>query len=164
VAIDIKGLVYRKMDINDLDLFIKLRLDFLFEMNKEMNKDMTEKNKELIMDSLKKYFDKYLLKNEFIGIICEYSGNVISTAFLAINEKPANYYFINGRIGTLLNVYTYPEYRKNGISTFIIEKIMEEAKKENVSEIELIATNDGEKIYRKLGFKELKKKYMSIKL
>jgi len=158
MEINTEELVFRKMDENDLDLFIKLRLDFL----SETNKDLTEKNKILIEDSLKKYYTKYLLKNEFIGIICEYSGTVISTAFLAINEKPANYNFVNGKIGTLLNVYTYSEYRKNGISTKILDLIIKEAKEQNVSEIELTATKDGEKLYYKFGFNESEMKYMKL--
>jgi len=160
MEIKTKKLVYRKMGENDLDIFIRLRLDFLCELNK----DLTEENKKLIIDSLKKYYIKYLLNNEFIGIICEYNGIVVSTAFLAINEKPANHNFINGKVGTLLNVYTYPEYRENGISTKILEMIIKEAQKQNVSEIELLATEDGEKLYYKFGFDESKMKYMRLKI
>ena len=151
-------LIYKKLGIDDLDLFIKLRIDFLSETNKEL----TETNKEFIINSLEKYYKEHLLKNEFIGIICEYNSIIVSTAYLAISEKPANYHFINGKIGTLLNVYTYPEYRKNGISTKIMEIIIKEAKEQNVSEIELIATEDGEKMYFKFGFNEPKMKYMKL--
>jgi N-acetylglutamate synthase-like GNAT family acetyltransferase len=160
MKIDTEKLLYRKMNFNDLDLFIKLRLDFLLELNK----DKTEKNKELIIAALKQYYIKYLEKNEFIGMICEYDGNVISTAYLAIYEKFANNDFINGKVGILGNVYTYPEYRKNGISSNILKKIIEEAKKQDVSQIELIATKDGEKVYYKLGFEESDMKYMELKL
>jgi len=151
-------LIYKKLGIDDLDLFIKLRIDFLSETNKEL----TETNKEFIIKSLEKYYKEHLLKKEFIGIICEYNSIIVSTAYLAISEKPANYHFINGKIGTLLNVYTYPEYRKNGISTKIMEIIIKEAKEQNVSEIELIATEDGEKMYFKFGFNEPKMKYMKL--
>jgi len=151
-------LIYKKLGVDDLNLFIKLRIDFLSETNKEL----TETNKEFIINSLEKYYKEHLLKNEFIGIICEYNSIIVSTAYLAISEKPANYHFINGKIGTLLNVYTYPEYRKNGISTKIMEIIIKEAKEQNVSEIELIATEDGEKIYFKFGFSEPKMKYMKL--
>ena len=160
MKIDINKLVYRKMDINDLDLFVKLRLDFLSEVIENID----DKTIEEIKNALNKYFIEQIPKNKFIGIICEYNEKTISTAFMAINEKPANPNFVNGKIGTLLNVYTYPEYRKNGISTEIVKIIMEKAKKENIFEIELIATDDGEKIYRRLGFKEPEKKYMKIKL
>jgi predicted GNAT family N-acyltransferase len=160
MKIDIKYLIYRKLTQDDIDLFVKLRLDFLSDINKEM----TEKYREIMTDSLKQYYLKHFVKNEFIGIICEYNSNIISTAFLAISEKPANFHFINGKIGTLLNVFTYPEYRKNGISTNIMKMVLEESKKQNISEIELLATEDGEKIYKKFGFSESDNKYMKLRL
>ena len=42
--------------------------------------------------------------------------------------------------------------------------VIEEAKKENLSGIDLLATKDGENIYRNLGFKEPEDKSMRIKL
>ena len=68
------------------------------------------------------------------------------------------------KIGTLLNVYTYPEYRKNGIATDVIKMIIEEAKKQNVSIINLLATENGENVYKKLGFLETEDKSMRLKL
>jgi GNAT superfamily N-acetyltransferase len=158
--IDNKELFYRKLHHNDMDLFIKLRLDFLNELQNFTD----EKEEELIIDSLKKYFPKHIDNNEFIGIICEYGGRVISTAYLVINERPENGTFVNGKIGTLLNFYTYPEYRKNGLSTNTIKMIVEEARKQNVSIIDLFATESGEKVYKKLGFTETEDKSMRLKL
>jgi len=83
---------------------------------------------------------------------------------LIIEEWPANRNFINGKIGTLLNVYTYPEYRKNGIATNVIKKIIEEAKKQNVAIINLFASKDGESVYKKIGFMETEDKGMRLKL
>ena len=160
MKIDANKLVYRKMDKNDLDIFVKLRFAFLYEFNHEA----TEKNKETIKKSLESYFEAAISKNEFIGIVCEYEGNVISSAYMAISEKPANFHFINGKIGTLLNVYTHPEYRKNGITSHILKMIIDEAKKENLSEIELLATEAGEPLYRKLGFTESEMKYMKLEI
>jgi N-acetylglutamate synthase-like GNAT family acetyltransferase len=85
-------------------------------------------------------------------------------AYLIIGEWPPNRTFINGKIGTLLNVYTYPEYRKKGIVTNIIKMIIEEAKKRDVSVINLLATEDGESVYKKLGFFETEDKSMRLKL
>jgi GNAT superfamily N-acetyltransferase len=160
MKIDLNKLTYRKMDKNDRDLFIKLRLDFLIEVNDELD----EKLKEEIINSLGLYYIKHIPENKFIGIICEYDKKAISTAFLAINEKPANLNFPNGKAGTLLNVYTYPEYRKNGISTKLIEIIIEEAKKLDITEIDLLSREAGENIYVKYGFKESNLKYMKLKL
>jgi GNAT superfamily N-acetyltransferase len=158
--VNTKDLVYRKLGNNDKDLFIKLRLDFI----NEFHKDITETEKDKIKISLKNYFDRYIESNNFIGVICECNGNVTSAAFLIINERPANRAFINGKTGTLLNVYTYPEYRKNGIGTTVIKKTIEEAKKQNVSIIDLLATEDGEAVYKKMGFVETEDKSMRLRL
>ena len=153
------NVTYRKLNSNDLDIFVRLRLDFLSEM-----KNLDEIEKEKITKSLQGYFAEYLRKNEFIGIVCEHEGNIVSTAYLAISEMPANHHLLNGKIGTLLNVFTYPEYRNNGISTNIIKMLIEEARKRNVLTIDLLATKDGERIYRKIGFAENEEKFMRLKL
>jgi GNAT superfamily N-acetyltransferase len=158
--IDNKYLVYRKLCNNDMDLFIRLRLDFINEFHKDIDK--IEKDK--IKTSLENYFERHIENNDFIGIICEYNEKIISVAYLIIGELPANRNFINGKTGTLLNVYTYPEYRKNGIGTNVIKKIIEEAKKQNVSTIDLLASEDGENVYKKIGFVETEDKSMQLKL
>ena len=154
------NLVYRRLSNNDRDLFIKSRLDYI----NELHKDVDEAEKDKIKLSLENYFQRQIKSNEFIGFICEYNGNIISVAYLVISEWPANRTFINGKIGTLLNVYTYPEYRKNGVATNVINKIIEEAKKQNVSIINLMATEDGINVYKKLGFIETDNKSMRLKL
>jgi N-acetylglutamate synthase-like GNAT family acetyltransferase len=154
------NLTYRKLCHNDMDLFIKLRLDFI----NEFHKDVDEMEKDKIKTSLKNYFERHIKNNDFIGIICENNEKIISVAYLIIDEWPANRTFINGKIGTLLNVYTYPEYRKNGIGTNVLKKIIEEAKKQNVSIINLLATKDGENVYKKIGFIETEDKSMRLKL
>jgi GNAT superfamily N-acetyltransferase len=152
-------LEFRKLNTDDKTLFIKLRFDF-FSMN---DFDITETEKNEIKNNLNIYFDENI-KNNFLGMICEYKKEIISVAYLAINKKPPNPNFVNGKTGTLLNVFTYPEYRNQGIATELIKRIIEEAKKENINIIQLNATKAGEKLYKELGFKESKHKEMNIKL
>ena len=157
---DNKNLVYRKLNPDDRDLFIRLRLDFI----NEFHKDIDEMEKEKLKTSLQSYFDRHIKNEEFIGIVCEYEQKIISVAYLIIDEWPPNRKFLNGKIGTLLNVYTYPKYRKNGIATNVIKMIIEEAKKQNVSIIDLLATEEGESVYKKLGFLENEDKSMRLNL
>jgi GNAT superfamily N-acetyltransferase len=160
MQIDNEKLIYRKLNHEDLNLFIKLRFDFIYEFHKDV--DEIEKNK--LETSLKNYFEKHIESDDFIGIICEYNNKIISAAYLIMDEWPPNRTFINGKIGTILNVFTYPEYRKNGFGTSVLKKLIEEAKKQNVSIISLLATEDGENVYRKLGFIETEDKSMRLKL
>lgn len=147
----------RKATIEDIDILIKLRLDYIKSDMESLSTD--EEN--AICSQLVTYFKKHI-NYDFIAVLAEIDNKVLSTAFLAISEKPANPTFITGKTGTLLNVLTYPEYRRMGIATKIMSKIIDEAKQLGVSSIDLSATENGKPLYEKLGF--VQTKYTSMKL
>jgi GNAT superfamily N-acetyltransferase len=60
---------------------------------------------------------------------------------------------IRGRYGYILNVYTVPKFRKNGISTELLKRLIEDAKKLNIDILNLHATKEGINMYLKAGFK-----------
>jgi len=146
-------MVLRKADIHDIESLIRLRMDYLTEDRGAL----TPEEERAIKKQLEKYFAKHILNDTFIGILAEIDGVVVSSAYLAISEKPANPTFITGITGTLLNVLTYPEYRRKGIATKVMHKMIEEAKCAGVSHIDLSATSDGKWLYDKIGFKKSSK-------
>jgi len=87
-------------------------------------------------------------------MIGEYNGNIVTAAYLIILDYPANPNLINGKAGTLLNVYTSPEYRRKGIAKKLLEEIIKEAKLMGINTIDLKATENGYNLYKKLGFKD----------
>ncbi len=104
------------------------------------------------------------LKN-FIAVIAKHpTGKIASAAFLIIQERPTNPSFITGLTGTLLNVVTYPEFRRKGIASQVIGEIINEARQKGVSSIDLYATDDGKELYKKLGFVEPSYTSMRLKL
>jgi GNAT superfamily N-acetyltransferase len=148
---------YRRLTAGDIDIFIELRFAYLANEFKIHNPE-----KDKIETNLRTYFNKYISTGNFIGMICESDTRTISAGYLHISERLPNPNFINGKIGTLMNVFTFPEYRNNGIATGLIKLIIEEAKKEGVTMIELSATERGEEMYRKIGFKESAYKSMRL--
>ena len=153
-------MILRKATIDDMKLLIRLRIDYLTEDSGKLSYE----EKIAIEKQLKDYFTKHISDNTFICILAEIEGDVVSTAYLSISEKPANPMFITGVTGTLLNVLTYPEHRRKGIATKVIDKIIDEAKKVGVSHINLSATSDGKYLYKKMGFKESNYTTMGLKL
>jgi len=138
---------YRKATIEDVDLLVKLRLDYLIADKG----NLTEDEKTDIIKQLYEYLPRHINKDLFV-LLVEENGLCIATAFLLIIEKPANPSFITGKTALFLNVLTYPECRNRGVATKILKTLIEEAKQMNVSYIELSATEDGKNIYEKLGF------------
>ena len=56
-------------------------------------------------------------------------------------------------------MYICPAYRRRGYARIIMEALLLEAKKMEISVIELKATEDGYPLYRSVGFKEVGSKY-----
>ncbi|UWG96262.1 GNAT family N-acetyltransferase [Dehalobacter sp. DCM] len=149
----------RKAGIEDINILIKLRLDFLSTFFGTLSPD----DEASIRLQLPSYFKKHI-NQEFLAILVEVDNKIASTAFLSISEKPASPSFITGKTGTLLNVLTYPEYKRMGFATKAVIKIIEEAKNLGVSSIDLSASADGERLYEKLGFTKQECPEMRLRL
>ena len=63
-----------------------------------------------------------------------------------------------------MNVYTKTEYRKKGYAKKLMNMMLEDAKAENVSNIELKATEDGYSLYRSVGFEDVAAKYHNMRI
>ena len=71
--------------------------------------------------------------------------------------------FITGRTGTVLNVYTKPQYRHKGYAKEIMNRLLSDAVEKNLSVVELKSTEDGYRLYHSVGFVDEFSKYHSMK-
>lgn len=143
------GIKVRMATVNDVENLIKSRFDY-FEAE---GWETTPEQRSVIKLSLWQYFTKHI-NIDFFAAIVEENDQILSLAFLAVSEKPANLSFPTGKTGTILNVLTYPEYRKMGYATQTMSTLIEEARQQNLSFIELSASELGKPLYQKLGFRE----------
>jgi len=149
-----------KTTLNDIEDLVQLRIDFL----KEMKSSISESDEKIIRSQSKIYFAKHLQSGDFIAFLAKTEGQIASVAFLVIQERPANTSFITGITGTLMNVFTYPPYRKKGLATQILQEIVKEAKLLGVSSLDLLATEEGKTLYEKIGFATPSHTSMQMKL
>lgn len=150
---------YRIATKADIDKLLQLRIDYLTEDRGYLSNN----DKEAVLKQLKVYYRKSI-GNSFFAVLAEEDNEIIGTAFLVISEKPANPAFITGKIGTVLNVLTYPEHRKQGVATTLLNTIIEISKQKDLSFIELSATKSGKPLYEKLGFLVKQSNYTEMKL
>ena len=147
-----------KAETEDIKALVKMRISYLIEDNGSLDaQDLAA-----IIRELPGYFQAHLDKDLFIYVIRD-GQNIVSCAFLLIVEKPMSPAFINGRTGMVLNVYTCPSYRRKGSAKRIMEALLSEAKKMEISVIELKATEDGYPLYLSVGFTEDDSKYHRMK-
>jgi GNAT superfamily N-acetyltransferase len=148
--IDKSELLLKRASESDIDTIINYRIIFL----KETYGDPSSGLENGLRLSLKKYFSSALKAGAFISWIAEYKSKPVGFSGMVIREQPGNFDIPNGKTGYILNIFTSKEYRKNGIASLLMEKLIEEGRQLNLDRVELRATRDGEPVYRKLGFTE----------
>lgn len=138
----------REITLTDTELLIKLRLDFIRMTGAKVS---PEQERALRMQ-LEGYYRKHIPIRDFIAFLIEEEGEVRAAAFMVVGERPAGASFLSGITGTILNVITYPAYRKRGYATLLVKALIRRAGELNVTAIELHATRMGQKVYADLGF------------
>ncbi|MDE6501901.1 MAG: GNAT family N-acetyltransferase [Ruminococcus sp.] len=147
-----------KADLKDINELVQIRIEYLTEDYGSL----TEIQYEKIRNQLPVYYQNHLNKDLFVYVVK--SEKIISCCFLLVSEKPANPNFINGKIGTVLNVYTKPDFRKKGIAGKIMEFLISDAKKMKLDFVELKATDNGYSLYKSVGFEDSFSKYHNMKI
>ena len=142
--------VVRMATVSDMENLVKARFDY-FDYEKWV---FTSDSRDAIETSFRQYLTAHLNKDLFIAMI-ELENQIASVAFLSIAEKLANPSCPTGKIGTLLNLLTYPKHRNKGYATCTLRALIDIAREQNLSYIELSASEIGLSLYKKLGFQEL---------
>ena len=138
----------RRATIDDIDLLLKLRIDYLLAENKVQELEDIE----AIMDKLREYFEKWIPLKGFDAYIAEDNGSTCSTAFLSIVERPPRTAHSSYSVGTVYNVFTYPQYRRKGIAAQVMWTLLADAESLGVATVDLMATEAGKSLYKKMGF------------
>ena len=118
---------------------------------------------EQFREKLPHYFKSHLNVDLF-AYVCRAGELIAGCCFLFISEKPPNPSFINGKTGTLLNVYTRPEFRRKGIAGRLIKMLIADSSEMKLDFLELKSTDEGYELYKSLGFEDAVSKYHNMKL
>ena len=155
---DLKSAGVEKAGLLDLEELCKLRLDYL----REDHGSIDVRDAEIIREALPDYFRKHLNRDLFAYVHRE-DQSIISCAFLLVIEKPMSPAFLNGKTGTILNVFTKAPFRRKGYARMIMDVLLQEAKSMDLSVIELKATQDGYRLYQSMGFQRDRSKYCPMR-
>ncbi len=136
--------------ITDIDTLVKLRFDYI-----STEIELSAEDKTKFEPQLREYFKQYVPEGKCIAYAMEIDGEIVSAAFLIIDEKPPGLNNPNGRYGTIMNVFTHPGHRGKGYASCVMKCLMDNAENSFVSVLDLYSTQAGKRLYAKLGFKEV---------
>ena len=152
-------MVIDKASEKEISGLVELRIAYL----KEDLGTISEADLQRLKEVLPQYFRKHLNRDLFVYVAKE-AEEILACAFLLVVEKPMSPAFMTGKTGTVLNVYTKPEYRKKGYAKQLMNVLLEDAKKNELSVVELKATEDGYHLYKSVGFQDVVSKYHNMRV
>ena len=147
-----------RIGINEIPVLIEYRLAYLSEL--QGIRDETYRIH--LKKDLEIYFRKSLEEGRFFALYAEWKGKILSFGGMVIKEIPGDSNKSVYLEGDILNMYTIPEARRQGISSMILEQLLAEAKSMGISKVALHTSKDGEVLYRKFGFAEPVYPYLEL--
>ena len=151
-------MTFEKATVDDIKELTALRIAYL----QEDSGDMDQETLHVIEADLPDYFAAHL-DNDITAYVARTEEEAVSCALLLVIEKPMSPAFVTGKTGTVLNVYTRPEYRHKGYANRLMNMLLKDASSMNLSFVELKATEDGYGLYKSLGFEDERSKYHSMR-
>jgi GNAT superfamily N-acetyltransferase len=98
------------------------------------------------------YLTKALSDGSFRAWLASVGDRVVAGGAIIVSPWPAHPYDLECRRATILNVYTYPEYRRRGIARRLLQTMIDWCKREGFARVKLHASKDGRSVYEGLGF------------
>ena len=148
-------ITFRKLNENDLDVFIKMRINQLCEEGAKEDIDLEP--------ALRDYYLRHLSDGTFVSWLALDNDRIIGTSGMSIVEKPPYFGCPSGKIGLLSSMFTDSSYRRKGIAKTLLSKVIDEAKTQGCGTVQITASNMGVLLYSDYGF-EKNENFMQFKL
>jgi len=137
----------RRAALEDLDALVHLRLELIREVASEGGQPAAQ-----VVEATRAYLEKKIPTGEFVGWVAELNGQIVGTSGLVFFERPPHTANLTGIEAYIMNMYTLPEQRGHGISTDLMEAILEYLRQTQVRRIWLHASEAARPIYARMGF------------
>ena len=139
---------YRKATIEDINELVKTRIIVLRAANK-LSDDV---DMSVVEKTTYSYYRRALETGEHIAYLVYDNGTFIGAGGVSFYQVMPTYHNPSGNKAYIMNMYTAPEYRRQGIALHTLDLLVSDAKQQGVSQIALEATNMGRPLYAKYGF------------
>lgn len=143
---------YKKATIANIEELVKTRMIVLRAANKLPDDvDMSVVGKESYA-----YYKRALETGEHIAYLVYHNGTFIGAGGVSFYQVMPTYHNSTGKKAYIMNMYTAPEYRRQGIAFNTLDLLVKDAKEQGVSQIALETTEMGRPLYERYGFATMK--------
>ena len=138
---------YKKATLEDIDELARTRIIVLRAANKLSDDD----DMSVVEEESYAYYRRALESGEHIAYLVYDNGKFIGAGGLSFYQVMPTYHNPTGKKAYIMNMYTAPEYRRQGIAIHTLDLLVNDAREQGVSQIALEATDMGRSLYEKYG-------------
>ncbi|HJC74577.1 MAG TPA: GNAT family N-acetyltransferase [Candidatus Mediterraneibacter faecavium] len=145
-------LIYKKADISDIDILMETRIEVLRAANQlPAEVDMSEVRHESCV-----YYKRALNDNTHTAYLVYDGDTVVGAGGVSFFQVMPTYHNPSGNKAYIMNMYTHPDYRRQGIAFKVLDMLVKECRERKITAVSLEATESGRPLYEKYGFIEMK--------
>ncbi len=145
------NLIYKRATIDDLDILTATRIEVLRSANHLSDDvDMSEVEKQSY-----DYYKKALAEETHIAYLVFDEDIFVGAGGVSFFQVMPTYHNPSGNKAYIMNMYTKPEYRRQGIAFRTLDILISEIRNKGICSISLEATEMGKPLYEKYGFTKL---------
>ncbi len=142
---------YIRATIEDIDELVRTRIIVLRAANNlSEDTDMSVVEKES-----REYYQGVLESGGHIAYLVYDGDTFVGAGGVSFYQVMPTYHNPTGKKAYVMNMYTAPEYRRQGIAFHTLDLLVKAARKQGVSQIALEATDMGRPLYKKYGFVQM---------
>ena len=138
----------RQATTGDIDQLVRLRL-LLFEEIGEITQDRPV---DAFREATLAYLATSLQQGTFLAWVAERGNQIVATSGLVLFERPPAPSNLSGKEAYIMNMYTLPQWRGQGLATALLQEVLHFAKSASIKRLWLHATEQGRLVYEKAGF------------
>jgi ribosomal protein S18 acetylase RimI-like enzyme len=160
MMINKENVTVRLVGEKDIPAMTANRLAYLTEMQGERSPEYMQN----LERELAAYFRLYIESGSFFALVAESEGQILGYGAMVLRSVPGDLNKPSYLEGDILNMYTLPFARQQGVGRLILEALVAKARSMGLSKIGLHTSKDGEHLYRSYGFNEPIYPYLELVL
>ena len=145
---EILQLYYKRATMEDIDELVRTRIIVL----RAANKLSDDEDMSVVEEESKAYYGRALETGEHIAYLVYDNGAFVGAGGVSFYQVMPTYHNPTGKKAYIMNMYTAPEYRRQGIAINTLDLLVKDAKEQGVLQIALEATDMGRPLYERYGF------------
>ncbi len=152
------NLTIREATADDIPEILEQRKRMYIDMGRDEPKALAT-----MVSTSREFLTQAIPAGFFRSWLASTNDRIVAGGAVLIVPWPSHTYDGECRRATILNVYTYPEYRRRGIARKLMQHMIEWCRNEGLAMVYLHASEDGRPLYESLGFEPTAEMRLKLK-